>query len=150
MRSSANASALGGRVLMHPPRAVRSSASGPRFDAPIADACVERRRHQEPFSLGPCTLRISSFKVPVCVPNLDEQLPLLVSHYATHPVLRVPADCTRISDGSAQLRVPASSSSSRSHCWPSVSLLLICTSILPVSTPSSALWSCHDAIILLD
>lgn len=149
MRSSANASALGGRVLMHPPRAVRSSASGPRFDAPIlADACVERRLHKEPFSLGPCTLRISSFKVPVCVPNLDEQLPPLVSHYATHPVLRVPADCTRISDGSAQLRVPA-------LLLVALPLLAICfliayTSILPVSIPSSALWSCRDAIILLD
>lgn len=73
--------------------------------------------------------RISSFKVPVCVSNLYKQPPPLVSHYATHPVLRAPADCTRISDGSAQLRVPASSSS-RSHRWPSVSFLLIRLSFL--------------------
>lgn len=67
VRSSANASALGGRLPLHPPRAVRSSASGPRFDAPIADACVERRLSSRTFlarSLYPSRMHSASASRP--------------------------------------------------------------------------------------
>lgn len=52
---------------MHPPRAVRSSASGPRFDAPIADACVERRLSSRTFlarSLYPSRMHSASASRP--------------------------------------------------------------------------------------
>lgn len=54
---------------MHPPRAVRSSASGPHFDAPIlvAGACVERRLSSRTFrarSLYPSRMHSASASRP--------------------------------------------------------------------------------------
>lgn len=153
MRSSANASALGGRVLMHPPRAVRSSASGPHFDAPIADACVERRLSSRTFlarSLYPSRMHSASASRPS---NSPFAFPIFTSSLLLwcHIMLRVLFF--------AFLLIVLAFRTVRRNCGfqpldalPSLAICfpLAYTSILPVSISSSALSSCWDAIILLD
>lgn len=118
---------------MHPPRVVRSSASGPHFDAPIlvAGACVERRLSSRTFlarSLYPSRMHSASAsrpsKCPFAFPIFTSSL-LLWCHIMLRILffallLIVLAFRTVRRNCGFQ-----PSSSSRSHSWLSVSLLLI-------------------------